>query len=280
MELPQFNVHAAIEEQHWWFLGRRAIAQALLHRVLPPSRATFILDVGCGTGGMTAALAQDYSCSGIDPIPEAIAMAKQRFPSVDFRCGHAPEDCRDLIGRADAVTLFDVLEHVEDDFLFVSSLLAAMKPDALLLMVAPHDPAIWGAHDRGFDHYRRYTVTRFREIWEGLPVWEKVISPLNSRLYPFARFLRSWSRTHGRSFGPASTDLSLPPRPLNALLTRIFAGEQTRILQVLDGTAGPFIHGVSILGLIERKKGDITPRPRPADVPPDERPWLEKVTIT
>jgi len=274
MELPQFHVHAAIEERHWWFLGRRAITRALLHRMLPPSKETFILDVGCGTGGMTAALAQEYSCAGIDPIPEAVALARKRFPSIDFRCGDVPDDCRDLLGRADAVTIFDVLEHVADDFLFVSSLLSVMKPGALLLMVAPHDPALWGMHDRGFDHYRRYTVARFREIWEGLPVREHVISPFNARLYPLARFLRFWSRVRGTSLGPASTDLALPFRPLNALLTRIFAGEQSRLLQVLDGTAGPFIHGVSILGLIERRPGDITPRARPDHVPADERPWL------
>lgn len=51
MQLPQFQVHADLEERHWWFLGRRAIFRALLTQAVPPSRDRLILDVGCGTGG-------------------------------------------------------------------------------------------------------------------------------------------------------------------------------------------------------------------------------------
>lgn len=279
MQLPQFQVHADIEQQHWWFLGRLKIVRTLLHRVLPPDRNRLVVDVGCGTGGNTIALSRDYTCIGIDPSVDAIAFARERFTALTFRIGYAPQDCEDLLSRADAVLLMDVLEHVEDDFLLISSLLAAMKPGAYLFMIAPGDPTLWGEHDRGFEHVRRYTLPRFRRTWEGLPVRECAVSCCNARLYPLVKIARFLSRISGRSLGPARTDLSLPPRPVNAVLQRIFGGESGRFLRMLEGRSRPYVHGVSVLALLERRAGEIVPRPLPSDVPPDERPWMARASV-
>ncbi len=276
MQLPQFEMHAAVEEQHWWFLGRRRIVEQLLQELLAPGKGTRVVDVGCGTGGNTATLDRSYTCIGIDPIPEAIAFAREHFSGVRFLCGTAPRNIPDEIARADAVLLLDVLEHVEDDVLLVSELLAEMKRGAYLLLIAPADPALWGSHDRGFEHYRRYTLERLRRIWRGLPVSELLVSHCNARLYPFVKLARTFSRMLGRSLGPKETDLSLPPRPLNALLYWIFAGEARRLVHALRGKGREYRRGVSVVAILRREPGTITPRPRPADWPRDLRPWMKK----
>lgn len=252
MQLPQFQVHARIEQAHWWFLARRSIMRAVMRRVLPPARDKLVIDVGCGTGGNTAAVARDYRCIGIDPIPEAIAFARERFPGLDFRCGYAPQDLPDDFGRADFILLMDVLEHVEDDRAIVQSLIAAMKPGAFLLMMAPADPSLSGQHDKGFEHYRRYTSETFRRTWAGAKIEEVMVSHSNARLYPAIKLARAVSRVLGRSFGPANTDLGLPPKPVNALLRTIFAGEARRLLGVIDERARPYRRGVSVLALLRR----------------------------
>ncbi|ALM10236.1 MAG: SAM-dependent methyltransferase [Candidatus Peribacter riflensis] len=274
MQLPQFQVHADLEERHWWFLGRRDIFRALLTRVLPPFRERLILDVGCGTGGNTAAFNRLYTCVGIDPSLDAVSFARQRFPGIEFRHGYAPQDCRDLLERADAVLFLDVLEHVQDDFSLVSQLLAAMKPGAYLLMMAPGDPELWGPHDRGFEHERRYSLPRFRMLWEGLSVEECVCSALNARLHPIAKLSRLFSRLRGRSLGPGQTDLSLPSAPVNALLRWIFGGEARRIVRAWEKRGRPYRQGVSVLALLKRRTGTIAPRMRPASLPLDPRPWM------
>lgn len=279
MQLPQFEMHAALEERHWWFLGRRRIVEQLLQELLAPGKRTRVVDVGCGTGGNTAAFDRSTTCIGIDPIPEAIAFARERFPSVRFLCGTAPRDIPDEIARADAVLLLDVLEHVEDDVLLVSELLAEMKPGAYLLLMAPADSVLWGSHDRGFEHYRRYTLERLRRIWKGLPVSELLVSHCNARLYPPVKLARIFSRMLGRSLGPKETDLSLPPRPLNTLLHWIFAGEAWRIIRALRGKGRGYRCGVSIIAVLRREPGEITPRPRPTNWPRDPRPWMEPKSV-
>ncbi|MDD5041378.1 MAG: hypothetical protein PHX87_02210 [Candidatus Peribacteraceae bacterium] len=84
-------------------------------------------------------------------------------------------------GFSDAVLFLDVLEHVQDDFALVSQLLAGMKPGAYLFIAAPGDPKLWGPHDRGFEHERRYSLPRFRMLWEGLPVEEERQALLSRR---------------------------------------------------------------------------------------------------
>lgn len=273
MQTAQFHVHADTEERHWWFLGRRAIFRSLLLRAVPPSRQRLVLDVGCGTGGNTAAFADLYTCIGIDPSAEAVAFARERFPGIDFRRGLAPQDCRDLLAEADVVLLLDVLEHVPDDFALVSQLLAGMKPGAYLFIAAPGDPALWGPHDRGFEHERRYSLPRFRLLWEGLPVEEKLCSALNARLWIIAKLSRFLSRLRGKALGPGQTDLSLPPAPVNAALARVFAGEAGRLHRAWDG-GRPYRHGVSVFAVLRRGSQEIIPRQRPAGLPPDPRPWM------
>jgi len=274
MQRPQFQVHADLEERHWWFLARRAIIRALLGHAVPPSRERLILDVGCGTGGNTVAFASQYTCVGIDPSPDAIAFARRRFSGIEFRLGSAPQDCSDLLQKADIVFFLDVLEHVQDDFALVSQLLAGMKPGAYLFMAAPGDPNLWGPHDRGFEHERRYSLPRFRMLWEGLPVEECLCSALNSRLYPIAKLSRFLSRLRGKALGAGETDLSLPSAPVNALLLRIFAGEARRMLRVWRHEAKPYRYGVSVFAVLRRGQQAVIPRTRPASLPPDPRPWM------
>ncbi len=90
MQHEQFQLHADIEQRHWWFVARRQILCRLVAEVLLPSPETVVIDVGCGTGGNIAALAPQYRCVGIDTSDEAIELARQRFAQVQFIAGRAP----------------------------------------------------------------------------------------------------------------------------------------------------------------------------------------------
>jgi SAM-dependent methyltransferase len=253
MQLPQFEVHAAVENAHWWFLARREVLIALVHEVLPPRvPRPLVLDIGCGTGGNTAAFAREYDCIGIDPIPEAIAFAEKRFPGVRFGTGYAPQDIPDLMAKADMILLLDVLEHVEHDVAFVQSLLKAMKPGAFLLLFAPADPSLWSEHDKGFEHYRRYDAESFRRLWEGMPVRVRLLSYANARLHPLVKLARWIARVRGKAWGPSQTDLSVPPAPLNAFFRWVFGGEKRRLVRALRGRGRGYGKGVSLVGILEK----------------------------
>jgi SAM-dependent methyltransferase len=270
MQTAQFQLHARIEDSHWWFAGRRRIARELIRQVLPTSGRPMIVDVGCGTGANIAAMSADYTGVGVDPSAEAIELARSRFPDTRFVCGRAPHDVRGLLREARLVLLMDVLEHVPDDFLFLSELLAATAPGTHLLITVPANPSLWSEHDESNGHYRRYDPDRLRRVWAGLPVTTRLLSHFNARLYPVARAVRAWSRWRGRATGLAGTDLSLPRRPFNAALESIFAGEGRVLADLLAGHRDSgYAAGVSLVAVIRREYGPIIPRDRFGDIAPD-----------
>jgi trans-aconitate 2-methyltransferase len=63
--------------------------EALLD-LLTPKAGERILDLGCGAGQLTAAIARTGAVAlGIDASPEMIAQARANFPALDFRIGDA-----------------------------------------------------------------------------------------------------------------------------------------------------------------------------------------------
>jgi SAM-dependent methyltransferase len=269
MKSAQFQLHAEIEERHWWFVARRRILRALVHEILPPSRETTLIDVGCGTGANLAALADEYRCIGIDTSPEAIRLAKQRFTAIQFIQGFAPADLGDLIEAARLVMLMDVLEHVPDDFRLFSLISAAVKPGTYILVTVPADQRLWNRHDESFGHYRRYGRERLTKLWDGLPLKPLLVSHYNSRLYPLVKTVRTVNRWRGEVAGVAGTDFKLPARPLNQLLESTFAGEAHRLCKTLHGRRSGYRKGVSLIALLRRDAGTISVRNKPVSIAPD-----------
>ena len=202
----------------------------------PPK--SLIVDVGCGTGGNLAALAQRYRCVGIDTSAEAVELARRRFPQVQFIAGRAPQDLGELAAQARLFLLTDVLEHVPDDYAMLSELLAAASPGSHFLVTVPADESLWSEHDESFGHYRRYDPARLEGVWAGLSVTTLLLSYFNTRLLPLVRLVRAWNRRRGRAAGQAGTDFWLPSQPINALLTATFAGEATRLAAALRKREG------------------------------------------
>ncbi len=277
MHSEQFQLHAAIEERHWWFTARRQIVRRIVEEVAPPGQGRTVIDVGCGTGANLGSLADGYRCIGIDTSAEAIHLATARFPQVRFLHGFAPQDLGGYFAEADVVLLMDVLEHVSDDFELLSSLLAAAKPGTHFVITVPADMSLWSEHDVSFGHYRRYNLDRFRRAWSGLPVTELLASPYNARLYPLVKTVRAWSRLRGDATGEAGTDFKLPSRPVNAVLRGLFAGESRRLAKIVRAaklgqfsrSPDGFTQGVSLMAVLRREEGPLAVRRRPLDVPAD-----------
>lgn len=264
MKSDQFQVHVAVEDRHWWFVGRRRILLDVISALLPASSDKLVVDVGCGTGANAAAFARRYRCVGIDISDEAIEAARLRFPAVHFISGAAPEGLGDLAMKADAIVLSDVIEHIEDEIAFLGRIVAASKPGAFIVITVPADPRLWTRHDDSFGHYRRYLAATLRETWTGLPVTEVAVVPFNARLYGVIRLIRMLNRRLGRTSGAAGTDFAMPPAPVNAILTRVLAGESRRLVARLRATApnGHTGGGVSLLAVLRREPGAVIPRSR------------------
>lgn len=253
MQPELFELHARVEERHWWFVARRRIMRQVLQEVLPPGQGRLVVDVGCGTGANIASLADVYSCIGIDTSEVAIRFARQRFESVRFIHGLAPLDLSEEAERMDAVLMMDVLEHVEDDSALLAKQVNALKPGGVLLLTVPADMRLWSEHDVSFGHHRRYDLEGFRSVWNDLGIEELMLSYFNTRLYPVVRAIRALNRLRGKAWGRSGTDLSIPPGPVNRLLERCFAGESRCLIALLDGHRNKgYGYGVSLIAVLRK----------------------------
>lgn len=271
MRDEQFHLHSKIEDSHWWFVARRRIIFNLVNSLLPSDKGGVIADVGCGTGANIGAFSKTHQCLGVDISETAIKLAEQRFPDVTFKVGSVQDpSISNSISQADCVLLLDVLEHIQDDFAFLSELLGAMKPGGYLVMTVPADLALWSPHDVYLDHFRRYDPERLQQVWSGLPVDVRLLSHFNARLYPFIKSVRSLSKLRGNTVGHSGTDLFQLPGWVSYFPREIMFSESNRLVEALNGKESrKFKAGVSLVAVLQRKEGAITVRHRPSSVPID-----------
>jgi SAM-dependent methyltransferase len=233
------------EAKHWWFVGRRRIVAALLASLYPGPADRRILDIGCGTGGMIPLLSAFGRVTAVDPAEEAIRYSRERYGGmadlhrVDFPAEPPPGSGYDL------VTLFDVLEHLDDDALGLARAASALREGGILLATVPAHRFLWSPHDEINRHRRRYTrdvlATRVRA--SGLVL--RRISYFNAWLFlPIccARFARRGAVRRGEE----RSDFRVVTPVLNRALAALF-GSERHLLRRLDL---PF--GVSLLVVAEK----------------------------
>lgn len=108
--------------------------------------------MGCGDGRL-AVLLPEYVWRGVEPDPALRALALENGAAAV--CGTA-EDLPFGDGGFDAVCMFDVLEHVENDRAALFEAWRVLRLGGLLFVSAPLHPELWSAHDEACGHRRRY----------------------------------------------------------------------------------------------------------------------------
>jgi SAM-dependent methyltransferase len=205
------------------------------------------VDIGCGTGGNIGAFASEYRALGLDPSPDAIAFARERFPGVQFVQTEDPALAQDHLRGGGTILMTDVLEHVVGDRDLLTRAAAILPPGGHLILTVPADPALWSSHDVEFGHVRRYRADEFRELWSALPVDQRLLSFFNARLEPAIRAIRRMGQGRpARSGG----DLRVPAGPFNGALRRVFAGEASALVAAIDSGSAPYTHGVSLVAVL------------------------------
>jgi hypothetical protein len=148
---------------------------------------------------------------------------------------------------------------VADDRALLRPIIEAMRPNAILIVTVPADMRLWSAHDEALGHFRRYDIPMLERATSGELLQPLFMSYFNTRLYPLVYIARLLSRMRGKSIGRGGLDLRPTPRPINELLRRCFAGEASRLLGVIAGTAKPYRRGVSLICAFRRTSSAPTP---------------------
>jgi SAM-dependent methyltransferase len=244
MDRSAFVHMAATETSHWWFVGRRAIIDALLNDIDLPASG-MILEAGCGTGGNIATLRRFGRVSAFEPHVDALAIAREQHPDVDIRPGSLPNELPDEIASFDLVAALDVMEHVEDDARSARALIALMKPGGWLLVTVPAHRSLWGSHDRRLHHFRRYGRAEMLNLFADPDLELVRCTPFNMLLAPLAVMYRIMETVLRVDLGNQER---LPPTLVNRALGRVFGLEA---LWIRAGHRLPV--GISYAALFRRR---------------------------
>ena len=206
----------AVDEQHWWYRGRRRVIAAELAQLDLPENAR-VLDAGCGSGRTMVDLQRYGAVVGIELSADAADIARDRGCGevVIGRIEQLPWDA----GTFDLITCLDVIEHTADDRTALSELRRVCKPGGWALLTVPAYQALWSTHDEANHHYRRYSRRTLRAA--ALDVgWEvcRTTSFNSLLLAPAAAFRLAQRRRNAHGNGGASPELRTGPAWLNAAL--------------------------------------------------------------
>ena len=242
MDKDFYPIYYALDDRHWWFVGRRRIFLRILEGELTGARRPLdVLDFGCGTGSFLKYLDRFGTVSGVDSDPDAVAFCHERGRTeVRHVAPGAPLPFAD--SSFDLVTTLDVIEHVADDIATLCELRRVLRPDGLALVAVPAFMFLWGDQDVISHHFRRYTARGLRSSLQIAGFRVTRTSYFNTWLFAPIAALRL-ARRLLRTPSADRTDLNIGTPLLDSLLSGLFGSEA----HVVARARLPF--GVSLLAL-------------------------------
>jgi SAM-dependent methyltransferase len=179
MQQHTYAIMRRVEENHWWYAGRRQIIKSFLEplcrnpgrrkgqdadgsQTSKQSPALNILDVGCGTGANLEMLSQFGEAEGVDISAEALSFCRGRGLA-NVKQGEA-EHLPYADNTFDLVTGLDVIEHLDDDRAGLHEIRRVLRRGGQALLFVPAFMFLWGVQDDVSHHRRRYTLSGLKRV--------------------------------------------------------------------------------------------------------------------
>jgi SAM-dependent methyltransferase len=223
MDTAELELLTSIEDRHWWYKERRAILGRELRSLPGPGLA---LDIGAAGGGNTRVLAKHgWQALALEYSASAAGVARARGVPV------IRADARELPVRSEScgvVTAFDILEHIQEDYLAAAEIARALRPGGTALIAVPCDMSLWSAHDDAVGHVRRYTRDELSALVEKSGLAIERLWSWNVALRPVVAMRRK---------AATGSDLESVPPLVNLVLTSIIVAERYLPLKSAPGVS-------------------------------------------
>jgi ubiquinone/menaquinone biosynthesis C-methylase UbiE len=160
-EIAFFDAHAAADEYDVFTpqaSARLIEAFVRLSRLKPGSR---VADLGCGSGAFTHLLKRaGYDCAGLDLSPKLIALARRKYPDIEFLEGDV--ECLPFAAASlDGVLLSGIVHHLPDPSRCAAEVFRVLRPGGAFVAFDPNrmNPFMWLYRDRSSPFYSPVGVT-------------------------------------------------------------------------------------------------------------------------
>jgi SAM-dependent methyltransferase len=245
MDPRAYEVVHELEESHWFFVARRRILACLLDDLLEGQDHPAILDVGCGTGATVSLLEHYGTVTGIDISAQAIQYCKEQGRA---RLCQADGSCLPFASESfDLVTALDLLDHLEDESGGLGEMRRVLKNRGRMLLCVPAFMFLWSDFDRFSGHRRRYSKEELKCKVEQAGFEVTKLSHFNTILFPVVWAVRVVKNFLGK-WKSLSSDLEMPAKSLNTVLTDVFALESGLMAH------GDLPFGVSLLCIARKRR--------------------------
>jgi len=234
-------------EAGWWYRERAHMIEVVLRTYAPKKKNAQILDWGAGYGALMHVLSLFGTVDAVENHrPCKVILTTRGYRSVYADLVKAEQ----IQTRYDLVTFFDVLEHIQNDENAMHVAHDLLADSGYVMATVPAYQFLYGPHDVGSKHFRRYAKTKIVHLFEKTGFRVVYASYWNSLLLPISILLRMCGRGGG--------DCLRQPKMLDSLLGKILALET----RVLPYASLPF--GLSIV-VVGRKKTQEHSRTFPRD---------------
>ena len=234
MDLALYDTTYRVEDEHWWFAGRRAIVFSELDRVVNQERGIKdalslsdmkprhrILDLGCGTGRNLVELEKFGGSVGLDVESKALSYCRER--GRDMLVQASAESLPFRSTSFDLVIALDLLEHLDDDIESARDVWRILQPGGQFILFVPAYRWLWGPQDDVSHHRRRYTPQRLNAVLHQAGFRVDRVTHANLFLLPIILAGRRYLRVMHKS---VDTENNLHPSWLNGFLRLIFSTER------------------------------------------------------
>jgi len=212
MNPDEYTKMFELEDQYWWFVGRRRLAIELLRsHILVPQPD--VLDLGCGTGVVIRELSSWAKPTGVDMSTLALSYCRQR--SIQRLVLGDGAKLPFASCQMDGIIGLDVFEHIEDDAAAFAEAYRVLRPGGILVMKVPAFRSLWGPNDIALMHFRRY---RTEEVRKRLEEAGFVIRRASYSVFFLFPIVVIWRFFEKKKKGPAKASLVTLPKWLNGLL--------------------------------------------------------------
>jgi SAM-dependent methyltransferase len=224
VEFEEYKIMYEAEDTHWWYRGLRGAIFTMLRLGKAKKRNPAILDAGCGTGGVLAALrdAGFTNTEGFDFSETAIHFCRERGLE-NVRQGSLLDIPFDG-DSFDVAISCDVLNDagLSDEDRALRELYRVLKPGGRLFLNLPALKLLTSEHDRATSVVRRYTRRDISVKLEAAGFKIHRASYRNMILFPMILAVRLLRREKPEDLDkPARSDIVVPPAPINAVLSLI-----------------------------------------------------------
>lgn len=213
--------------RHFWETAKLHVVRNLLRPYVKEKMT--VVDIGCGDCFLPHELHRTFLFSEIQAVDPNLDEQKRRelmeyAPEIHFLNSAEPED----LPECDLYLLCDVLEHIENDALFLEKLYARMPKQSILFLTVPAYGFLFSEHDRFLNHFRRYTRTPLRSRIRGAGYAELDSGYFFMSLIPFRLMQKLAGGKHKHQEGVGK----VPGAGLNGLFRNILIldAELTRLI--------------------------------------------------